>query len=190
VSSFHGRLHSLTFPIQWAKPQGETAGLFLASSLRREQLVNGSTRNNTVRLTHNFYQPVLLRLRVHLQYHVRVVRCRASINHVQSNNESYPLNNYLLSSALETGTVMKHLVMNSASSCRALDDCAFLRIFLRLNPRRPPPVLNFRMFSRLRFSFSFLAFTRQASREVADLALNVKGTNANRGVMACVKKCQ
>jgi hypothetical protein len=85
---------------------------------------------------------------------------------------------------------MKHLVMNSASSCRALDDCAFLRIFRRLIPRRPPPVLNFRMFSRLRLIFSFLAFTRQALREVADPVLNDEGTNANRGAKAFDKTVQ
>lgn len=59
---------------------------------------------------------------------------------------------------------MKHLAMNSDSSCRALDDWAFFSSFLRLVPRRPP-VLNLRMFSRLRLSFSFLALTRHASRD-------------------------
>jgi hypothetical protein len=75
---------------------------------------------------------------------------------------------------------MKHLAMNSFSSWRALEDWAFLRIFLRLVPRFPG-VANFRMFSLLRFSFSFFALTREANKEVEEAAGFIKveaGENA------------
>jgi type III secretory pathway component EscV len=65
------------------------------------------------------------------------------------------------------GPVMKHLAMNSFSSWRALEESAFLMVFLRLIPRFPG-VANFRMFSLLRLIFCFLAFTRHPNKEVEE----------------------
>ena len=61
--------------------------------------------------------------------------------------------------------VKKHLAMNSASNWRALLDWAFFNSLRRLKPLRPP-VLNLRMFSRLRLIFSFLALVRQLKSSV------------------------
>lgn len=73
---------------------------------------------------------------------------------------------------------MKHLAINSISSWRALLDCAFFKIFLRLVPRFPGDE-NLRMFSLLRLIFSFFAFTRDANKEVEERVTGfVKGVNA------------
>lgn len=56
--------------------------------------------------------------------------------------------------------------MNSASSCRAVEDNAFFISLRRLIPFLPPPVLNLRIFSRLRLIFSFFALVRQANNGV------------------------
>ena len=72
---------------------------------------------------------------------------------------------------------MKHLEMNSFSDWRALPDSTFFIIFLRVRVFFPP-VLNLRMFSLLRLIFSFLALTRQASREVRTPKRAGRGANA------------
>jgi hypothetical protein len=80
--------------------------------------------------------------------------------------------------------------MNSASSCRAVDDKAFFINLRRLIPFLPPPVLNLRIFSRLRLIFSFLALVRQANngaivREKGDVVITCcLGANATRGAKA------
>lgn len=77
--------------------------------------------------------------------------------------------------------------MNSASSCLAFDDCAFFKSLRRVRPLRPP-VLNFRIFSLLRFIFSFFALVRHAAsseKKLLSAGTKVLGTKAKRVVKAC-----
>jgi hypothetical protein len=70
--------------------------------------------------------------------------------------------------AAGAGRAVKHLRINSLSSCRALVDKTFFNSLRRDNPRRPPvdPELNLRIFSRFRLIFSFLALVRHAASSV------------------------
>lgn len=66
---------------------------------------------------------------------------------------------------------MKHFAMNSFSSWRASEEATLRIIFLR---EIFPLFWNLRMFSRLRWRFSFFALVRQDSREVVETLFTPK----------------
>ncbi len=78
-------------------------------------------------------------------------------------------------------TEVKHLAINSFSSCLASFDATLRIIFLR---DIFPLFLNLRMFSRLRTRFSFFAFTRHASNSV-EVEMVVRGAKVGTGANAC-----
>ena len=92
---------------------------------------------------------------------------------------------YAFSSEFGGDTVMKHLAINSFSTCRAAPDWSFLIIFFLLVPFFPP-FLNLRIFSLLRLRFSCLALIRLASREVLVDAARRAGRPIEGTTNACV----